>query len=53
MHNIGTLPLLIRASFNTTTGWHKCQSPSDKNLSSSDWDFWPTGWEAFPLCSIQ
>ena len=25
-------------------------SPSDENLSPSDWDFWPTA--AFPLCSI-
>jgi len=37
---------------NSATGWHKCH-PSDENLSLSDWDFWPTGWEAFPLCSIQ
>ena len=28
-------------------------SPSYENLSSNDSYFWPTGWQAFPLCSIQ
>jgi len=35
--------------FDTTTG------PSHENLSLSptDWDFWPTGWQAFSLCAAE